>query len=444
MQAETAKKPRVVVVGAGFAGLWVVRRLAREKHVDVVLLDRHNYHTFLPLLYQVAAAELEPEQIAYPLRGICRRHNNVHLAVAEVRGVDLARKVVCADGLDIPYDYLVVAAGSRTAYFGVAGAEEHSFSLKTLEEAVCLRNHILTCFEAAALEPDSVKRRELLTFTVVGGGPTGVEYAGALAELVRAPLRKDYPELDMREVRVVMLEAANGVLGGFPERLRVYARDRLRAMGVDVRLEAKVTEVTASMVLLGGADPLPTRTVVWTAGVRGEEVAERMRLPLVRGGRVSVLPTLQLAGHPEVLVVGDMSLPEGQNPPMIAPNATQQGRLAAENILAMMRGGALAPFVYRDKGAMATIGRQAAVVRIGPFALSGFVAWLLWLVVHLAYLIGFRNRLIVLINWAWDYLFFERAVRLILPRQGCAPGGAAMKAATTQKDDGRSKGSTCV
>ncbi len=209
-------RARVVVVGAGFAGLWVVRRLASEKDVEVTLLDRHNYHTFLPLLYQVAAAELEPEQIAYPLRGICRRHSNVRLAVTEVRGIDTTRKLVRADGLDIPYDYLVVAAGSRTAYFGVPGAEEHSFSLKTLEEAVCLRNQIISCFEQAALESDPERRRAMLTFTVVGGGPTGVEYAGALAELVRAPLRKDFPELDMNDVLWCCLRPHRGFWGDFP------------------------------------------------------------------------------------------------------------------------------------------------------------------------------------------------------------------------------------
>lgn len=436
-------KARVVVVGAGFAGLWVVRRLASEKDVEVMLLDRHNYHTFLPLLYQVAAAELEPEQIAYPLRGICRRHSNVRLAVTEVRGIDTARKLVRADGLDIPYDYLVVAAGSRTAYFGVPGAEEHSFSLKTLEEAVCLRNQIISCFEQAALESDPERRRAMLTFTVVGGGPTGVEYAGALAELVRAPLRKDFPELDMNEVRVVLLEAAPGVLGGFPERLRDYAKNRLGAMGVEVRLDASVAEVTAAGVLFASGEHLPTHTVVWTAGVRGEVVAEHMGLPLGRGGRVAVSPTLQVEGLLEVFVVGDMSLPEGQNPPMNAPNATQQGRLAAENILAMLQRRDPVPFRYRDKGAMATIGRQAAVVRMGNFAFSGFLAWLLWLFVHLAYLIGFRNRLIVLINWAWDYLFYERAVRLILPRRGCGTIDSRKREAAQGAGDADRPGATC-
>ncbi len=398
--ARGAGRPRVVIVGGGFGGLWAARRLARSGRVDVVLVDRNNYHTFLPLLYQVAAAEIEPEQIAYPLRGVFRKQQRVSVALADVRGVDAARRVLHTDGPDLPYDHLILAPGSLTSFFGVPGAAENAYTLKSLEDAVRLRNHILACFERASLTEDPDRRAALLTFTVVGGGPTGVEFAGALAELVRTPLARDFPELAGRTPpRIVLLEAADGLLTGFPEQLRTYARDRLALMGVEVRTKAGVAEVDPTSVRLGDGMRIATCTVAWTAGVR-----------------VPVLPTLQVDGHPEIHVVGDLSLPEGQNPPMIAPNATQQGRHAAANVLRLLKGGRAKPFRYRDKGAMATIGRQAAVVRLGRFAFSGLWAWVLWLFVHLAYLIGFRNRLFVLVNWAWDYLFFERSVRLILPR----------------------------
>lgn len=415
--ARGSGRPRVVIVGGGFGGLWAARRLARSGRVDVVLVDRNNYHTFLPLLYQVAAAEIEPEQIAYPLRGVFRRQDRVSVALAEVRGVDGARRVLHTDGPDIPYDHLILAPGSLTSFFGVPGAAENAYTLKSLEDAVRLRNHILACFERASLTEDPARRAALLTFTVVGGGPTGVEFAGALAELVRTPLARDFPELAGKTpARIVLLEAADGLLTGFPEQLRTYARDRLALMGVEVRTKAGVAEVGPTDVRLGDGMRIATCTVAWTAGVRGHDVAAAMGLPVGRGGRVSVLPTLQVDGHPEIHVVGDLSLPEGQNPPMIAPNATQQGRHAASNVLRLLQGGKAKVFRYRDKGAMATIGRQAAVVRLGRFAFSGLWAWVLWLFVHLAYLIGFRNRLFVLVNWAWDYLFFERSVRLILPR----------------------------
>ncbi len=416
MRDTTGKKARVAIIGAGFAGLWAARRLAKARGVDVVLIDRNNYHTFLPLLYQVAAAELEPEEIAYPLRGVFRGSPNVSIAMAEVRGLDPVRRVVLTEGPEIPYDHLILAPGSLTAFFGVAGAEEHAFTLKSLEDAVRLRNHLLACFERAALGGEYAQNPGLLTITVVGGGPTGVEYAGALAELIRGPLAKDFPELGHNKPRVLLLDSGDGVLHGFPEELRAYARERLQHMGVEVHSGQAVTEVAERSVTFADGNVLPTCTVVWTAGVRGHDVAASMGLPLGRSGRVDVLPSLQVAAYPEIHVAGDLSLPDGQNPPMLAPNATQQGRHAAENILRILRGEAAQAFNYYDKGSMVTIGRQAAVVKLGKYSFSGFIAWVLWLFVHLAYLIGFRNRVFVLINWAWDYLFAERAVRLILPR----------------------------
>ncbi len=422
-------KTRIVIIGAGFAGLWAARRLTREKNLDITVVDRNNYHTFLPLLYQVAAAELEPEEIAYPLRGVfrqpalCRffcRRSKVNTVMAEVRGVDPERRVVLADDLELPYDQLVLAPGSLTSFFGTPGAEENSFTLKSLEDAVRLRNHLLTAFERASVEKDRLGDGAL-TITVVGGGATGVEYAGALAELIRTPLARDFPDLVPAKSRVVLVDSSEELLAGFPMDLRVYARNKLIRMGVDVHTGVSVREVTAAGATLSDGSFIASRTVVWTAGVRGHDVASTAGLPLGKSGRVTVMPTLQVAERPNIHVAGDLSLPDGQTPPTVAPTATQQGLHVAENILRMVRGESTQPFAYHDKGSMVTIGRKAAVVRIGNRSFSGFLAWVLWLCVHLTYLIGFRNRIFVLINWAWDYLFAERAVRLILPKQDWDP-----------------------
>lgn len=440
---HSPNRKRVVIAGGGFAGLWAARALSSSDAVDVLVVDKNNYHTFLPLLYQVAAAELEPEQIAYPLRGVFRRMDNVDFRLACVTGTDFTQKVVHTDGGDIPYDYLLLAMGSNTEFFGVPGAAEYSFRLKSLEQAIALRNHILTRFELAAHEPDPDVQRRLLTFAVVGGGPTGVEYAGALSELIRNPIAKDFSGFNTGQARVVMLEAAGGLLAGFPEVLRQYTFRRLTRMGVDVRLNSVVAQVERHQVHLKGASPLATETVVWSAGIRGNRTVDGMSLKLGRGKRVRVSPTLQLADHPHVYAAGDLALPvQGETPmesPMIAPNATQQGRLVAENILRHVKGEEQRPFNYRDKGAMATIGRSSAVVRIGERAVTGLLAWVLWLFVHLAYLIGFRNRMFVMVNWAWDYLFFERSVRLILPRIPWMETGHDVPAACVGDDEGKDR-----
>lgn len=411
-------RPRVTIIGAGFGGLWAARTFVRYP-VEVLLIDRNNYHSFLPLLYQVAAAELEPEEIAYPVRSILWKLPNAQFVLANVRRVDLARRVMETDGRAIPYDFLILATGSVSHFFGVPGAGQHAFPLKTLEEGVALRNHILCCFERAIHEPDAGRRQRALTFAIVGGGPTGVEFAGALAELIRGPLVKDYPMLDFHEVRVVLLEAMDGLLPGLPERLRTYALARLGRMGVEVRLQAVVSQITRERVHLKDATVIPAETVVWTAGVRGDPLAQAWGLPTARAGRVAVLPTLQVPGHPEVYIIGDLAQVEesGQPLPMIAPVAIQQGVAAARNIGRQIAGQDPLPFHYRDPGTMVTIGRNAGVVYLRGRAFVGFPAWVLWLSVHLFNLIGFRNRLLVLINWAWDYLFYERAVRLILPRE---------------------------
>jgi NADH dehydrogenase len=384
---------------------------------EVLLIDRHNYHCFLPLLYQVAAAELEPEEIAYPVRSILRKLPNVRFILGDVKGVDLSGRVLETDGPSIAYDFLILAVGSVSHFFGIPGTEQWAFPLKTMEQAVALRTRILCCFERAALEPDRERRQRALTFTIVGGGPTGVEFAGALAELIRGPLVKDYPFLDFREVRVVLVEATGGLLPGLPEGLRTYALARLRRMGVEVRLKAMVSQVTPEAVHLQEGTAIPTETVVWTAGVRGDPLAQGWGLPTGRTGRVIVTPTLQVLGHPEVYVIGDLAHIEadGLPLPMIAPVAIQQGTTAARNVARQIAGRDPVAFRYRDPGTMVTIGRNAAVVHLRGRSFTGFPAWVLWLSVHLVKLIGFRNRLFVLINWAWDYFFYERAVRLILP-----------------------------
>jgi len=412
----TERRTRVVVVGAGFGGLWATLELAKAP-VDVLLVDRNNYHTFLALLYQVAAAELEGEQIAYPVRGILRGLPNVRFALAEVEGLDLENRVVITDGPSLPYDYLIISTGTTAHFFGVPGAQENSFALKTLEQAIVLRNHILSSFERAIYSPSAELRKQLMTVAIVGGGATGVEFAGALAELIRGPLKKDYRSLDLQEVRVLLLEARDRLLPGMPERLQTYAAERLRRMGVDVRFESVVSRVDPDSVMLKDGTVIPTETTIWTAGVRGDERIAQWGLPTVRGSRVAVLPTLQVPDAPELYVIGDLAHFEqdGKLLPMVAPVAIQQGVAAAHNIVRQISGEEQVPFRYRDPGMMATIGRNAAAVKLGRWTFTGFVAWILWPGVHLLCLSGFRNRLLVMVNWAWDYFFFERAVRVILP-----------------------------
>jgi NADH:ubiquinone reductase (H+-translocating) len=412
------KNPHIVIVGAGFGGLWASRALA-GKDVRVTLVDRHNYHAFWPLLYQVAAAELEAEQIAYPVRRILRRKENVTFYMAEVTGIDFETRTLHTRRGPLAYDYLIFAPGSSSSYFGIEGAEQYTFALKTMEEGLALRNQLLRCFELAVQELDADRRRRLLTFVIVGGGPTGIEYAGALSELIYGPMRKDYRGLSIDDVSVVLVEMEKRLLHAMPEKLGRYARKRLEDRGVEVRLQTAVSAVSDRGVTFDDGSRLPTETVVWTAGVRGAPLAEASGMPTARGGRVPVLPTLEVPGCDRVYVVGDLAAfddEDGQPLPMLAPVAMQQGTHAAGNILRQLAGQEQLPFTYRDKGTMATIGRTAAVADIFGRAFTGFFAWLIWLAVHLAQLIGFRNRLVVLINWAWSYLFFERMVRLILPR----------------------------
>lgn len=432
---ESRKQKRVVIVGAGFGGLAAAQALRRAVSLEVVVVDSNNYHTFLPLLYQVAAAELEPEEIAFPVRSILRNLPGMRFVMKSVTGLDLAAGEVQTTGQRIPYDYLIFATGSQSSFLGVPGAQEHAFTLKTLEQGVALRNQILCQFERASGELDAAARQRALSFVIVGGGSTGVEFTGALAELICRPLRKDYPALDFNDVKVYLLEAGNALLPALPACCHAYALTRLQRLGVQVRLHSAVASVSLDGVRLNDATEIPSRTVVWTAGVDGNPPAAVLGLPGASHGRVAVLPTLQVPNHPEVYVVGDLAHLEqdGRALPMVAPVAMQQGAAAARNIVRQIAGSQPLPFLYRDRGTMVTIGRNLAVAHIGRRSFKGRTAWLLWLGVHLVNLIGFRNRLMVLLNWALDYWLYERAVRLILP--SARLGETAAKPA-----DGRTEG----
>lgn len=430
--------PRVVIAGAGFGGLWVARTLARSP-VEVLILDRNTYHTFPPLLYQVAAGELEPGDIAYPIRTILRKLPNARFQMAEVKRVDLARRLVGTDGPQIPYHYLVLATGTRDHFLGVPGAADHAFSLKNLEDAISLRNHILGSLERAAVEPDAERRRLLLSFTVVGGGPTGVEFAGALSELIQGPVAKDYPGLNFQDVRIVLAEATEKLLPTLPNPLGTYARQRLQKMGVEVRLRSPVSRITGQTVHLHDGTQIPAGTVVWAAGVGGEPSAEASGLPTARRGRVAVLPTLQIPGHPYVYAIGDLAYfeQEGSPVPMVAQVAMQGGVATAKNIQRQLAGQDPLPFHYRDRGTMATIGRNHAAAYAYGRTFTGFPAWILWLTIHLLYLIGFRNRLVVLIDWARNYLFRERAACRILPMEEVPPPSHADHPSPSRTDPDR-------
>ena len=406
--------PTVVIVGGGFGGLNAARALRRVP-VNVVLLDRNNYHLFQPLLYQVATAGLEPEEIARPVRAILRGQKNFDFQLVDVRGVDFAQRRLDTSAGPIAYDYLVLSHGSETNYFGLESMRQHGLGLKDIPDAVNIRNHVLTCFERAMLEPDPERRRAKLTFVVVGGGPTGVEMAGALSELIRLVLVKDYPRLNIKDVRILLLEATDKILAAMPERLREAAVKTLWRKWIEVRFNAVVADVDGERVRLKSGEVIPAHTVIWAAGVKAAPLNGTLGVPPSRQGRIPVEPTLQLQGHPEVYLIGDAAYIEQDEAPlpMVAPVAIQMGRHAALNIRNMVRGKPLVPFRYRDQGTLATIGRNAAVCNVYGVQARGFPAWVMWLGIHIVQLIGFRNKLFVLLNWAWDYFFYERAARLI-------------------------------
>jgi NADH dehydrogenase len=420
--------PRVVIVGAGFGGLEAARGL-RSAPVDVLLVDRNNFHTFQPLLYQVATAGIEPGSIAHTTRGIFQGQRNVSFRLGEVIGIDTeSRTVTLATGPAVPYDFLVVAAGSSTHWFGVPGAAERAFPLKSLADAVNLRSQILTCFERAAHEPETIGSG-VLDFVIAGGGPTGVETAGALAELIDRVLVRDFRELDPTRARVILVEAAPHLLGPFHERLRAYALRVLRRRGVEVLLGDPVHRVDDDGVWLASGRLLRTRTLVWAAGVRAASLADALGAGQGPGGRVSVSADLSLEGHPEVFVIGDMAGPAGEDGrpyPLLATVAVQEGRHTARQIVRRVRGLDSVPFRYRDPGIMATIGRSAAVVELPRgIRLTGYVAWVAWLALHIWKLIGFRNRFSVMLDWVHNYFTYDRSARLIFEaRQPMSPGGS--------------------
>jgi NADH dehydrogenase len=417
----------VVVVGAGFAGLRAVRRLASEP-VDVTLVDRHNYNTFQPLLYQVATAGLDEGGVAHTIRAIFADNANVEVVLGTVVGVDFTERVVeLEDGASLGYDALILAAGATTNDFGIPGVADHAFPLYTLSEAIQLRQHILSCFEATERDPTLVDEGAL-TCVIVGGGPTGVETAGTLAELFTKVLSKGYRRADVHRARVVVIEMGTELLANFRPASRQHARDSLADRGVDIRFGERVSEVSARGARLASGEELLTRTVVWTAGVRPNALADGLGLKQAAGGRILVEPDLSLPDRPEVFVVGDIAASRNggeQLLPQLAPVAMQAGAHAGEQVMHRVRGQPTQPFRYRDKGTMATIGRHAAVADLpGGVTLRGTIAWLAWLLLHLIYLIGFENRAQVLIQWAWNYFTWNWGPRLVIDRDPYPRHGA--------------------
>ena len=414
----SAPRPHVVIVGVGHAGLEAAKAL-RKAPVDVTLVDRHNYHKFQPLLYQVATAGLQPGDITQPARHIFHAQRNLTFRLGTVTGVDFdARRVFVEGEAPIPYDYLILGAGASTAFYGVEGAEAHGFPLKNVADAVNLRGHVLLQFEAVSRNPDLIETGAL-TFVVVGGGPTGVETAGALRELFDRVLAKDFPGLDVQRARVILVEAGDALLVSYKPKLRDYTRRKLEHRGVEVRLNEAVVAVTPEAVRLKGGETIPTRTLVWAAGVRANPLADRLGLEQTRGGRVVVDQTLRVPGRPGVFVAGDLAGatdPAGRLYPQVAQVAIQQGVHAAREVERALRGEAPRPFRYRDKGQMATIGRNAAVLELpNGWTATGWIAWIGWVVIHIVNLAGFRNQLSVFISWVYNYFTYDRGPRLVIP-----------------------------
>jgi NADH dehydrogenase len=407
--------PHVVILGGGFAGLYAARDLGRAP-VKVTVIDRRNHHLFQPMLYQVATAGLNPADIASPIRSVLRRQKNTEVLLAEASEVDVEqRKVHFSDGTSIAYDYLIVATGARHSYFGHDEWEVLAPGLKSLEDALEIRRRVLLAFELAEREPDPVRRHAYLTFVVVGGGPTGVEMAGAVAEIRRYALRRDFRHIDPREATVMLLEGGPRLLPSYPESLSDQAKQELRRLGVEVRTETMVTDIRPGYVAAAGWT-IPTRTVVWAAGNTASPLLRSLDAPLDRAGRAIVEPDCTIPGHPEVFVLGDAAAynhQEGGTLPGICPVAIQMGQYAAKVIAGDLEGRPRRAFRYWDKGQLAVIGRGHAVADIWRLHFGGFIAWLIWIFVHIFFLIGFRNRVLVLIQWAWSYLTYSRGARLI-------------------------------
>ena len=411
-------RPHVVILGGGFGGLQAALGLGRAP-VRVTLVDQHNHHLFQPLLYQVATAGLAVTDIAIPLRHVVRKQANTTVLLARARAIDVARRAVVLEDGELVYDHLVVATGAVGHWFGHDEWARHALGLKDCRDALEIRSRILLAFEAAERAADEGARARLLTFAVIGGGPTGVELAGALAEIARVTLARDFRRFDPGSARVVLVEAGPRLLPAFPEELSLSAAAALARLGVSVRTGAPVTAIDADGIALAG-ERIPAATVLWAAGVRATPLLQSLGAPLDRAGRVPVEPDLSVPGHPEIQVIGDAAaVPwRGGTVPGMCPGAMQMGRHAARNVLRATKGEPPLPFAYRDKGSLATIGRSSAVAQLGKLSFTGFFAWVLWVFVHIFYLIGFRNRFVVLFEWAWLYCTRQRGARVILERGG--------------------------
>jgi len=415
-QPASAPLPRVVVVGGGFAGLWAVRAM-RQLPVEILLIDRHNHHLFQPLLYQVATAGLAAPSIAAPLRHILRGQRNVTVLLGEVSSVDTAAQRIHVDGRNVAYDFLVLATGAEHSYFGHDDWGAHAPGLKTLSDALLIRERILCAFESAESEPDAALRTDWLTFAVIGGGPTGVELAGTLAEIARHTLRREFRRIDPRTARVVLIEAGPRVLPAFAPALSAHAQAQLERLGVTVQTGAAVSAVGDGWLDVGG-QRLRARTVLWAAGIKASPLGTLLGAPLDRAGRVLVDADLSVPGRHNVFVAGDLASVSGASGPVpgIATAAKQMGHHVALAIGARLAGRTTRPFRYRDFGSLATIGRRAAVVEMAGLKLWGAPAWLLWLGAHIFFLIGFRNRAVVMIDWAWAYFSYQRSARIVFGR----------------------------
>jgi NADH dehydrogenase len=410
--------PHVVIVGGGFGGLYAAKALRRAS-VRITLVDRKNHHVFQPLLYQVATAALNPSDIAEPIRRVLRAQKNATVLLAEARGVDLAqKKVLLVDG-ELGYDRLILATGATHSYFGHDEWARAAPGLKSIEDALGIRRRVLYAYEAAEREEDPARQREWLTFVIVGAGPTGVELAGALAEIAKHTLFRDFRRIDSTKARIVLLEGLDRILPSYVPPLAEKARRQLVRLGVEVLTSTRVTSVDEGGVSMGSGR-IAARTVLWAAGVAASPLARSLGVPLDRAGRVLVSPDLSVPGHPEAVVIGDLAAltDEGRAVPGVAPAAVQEGRHAARNIVRATRGLSPLPFHYVDKGSLATVGRAAAVADFGRVKLSGLLAWLAWLFIHVFLLIGFRNRLLVLFAWAWSYVTYDRSARLITGEPG--------------------------
>jgi NADH dehydrogenase len=407
-----AARPKVVIIGAGFGGLEAARAL-RKTDADVTVIDRHNHHTFQPLLYQVATAVISPADIAWPVRSILRRQQNASVMLGSIRSIDTKARVVRADTVELPYDYLVIATGVTHSYFGHDDWQNAAPGLKTLTDATKIRSRVLLSFERAETATDEADRKRLLTFVIVGGGPTGVEMAGAIAEIARQTLRFDFRNIDPRAARILLIEAGPRILPAFPEDLSAYAEKSLRKMGVEVMTSTMVTDVKRDHVMLGQRK-IESEAIVWAAGVKASAAAEWIGAEADRAGRIKVNPDLSVPGYPEIFAVGDTATLT-RPIPGIAPAAKQMGKYAGREITARIEGNQTprAPFVYKHAGDLATIGRKSAVVKLNKVKLTGFIGWLFWSVAHIYFLIGIRNRLMVAMTWLWSYVTYQRGARLI-------------------------------